>query len=182
MPGRPPRADQLGKVSAGDPIKANEENLLREMAKRHINLPDCLVDSTGVRQAIPRDEAEIGDLVWCRTMEDHPGRGTCFRVIEGVYCEDEGRHRFDCDTATEDQKVAIDWHYTESAGGSIPEPDAGAQGWFKKMPYSWTTDGWIYHVVSLDCDSDGDCETSHSLTDGECPPQASDPCEDESYS
>jgi hypothetical protein len=115
------------------------------------------------------------DLIWCMLMEDHPGRYTCFDVLQGIWCPDSARYKFDCDASSDDYLTAIDLHYTTSAGGSIPEPEAYAQGWFKLMPLGNNADEVIAVVVTLDCESDDSC-TDHQLTDGECPDTEVDPC------
>jgi len=115
------------------------------------------------------------DLIWCMLMEDHPGRFECFYVLQGVWCPKSARFLFDCDST--DYLLAIDLHYTQSAGGLIPEPEKFAQGWFKLMPLENNPNHkMIAVVVTLDCDSDGSCE-NHGLTDGECPDTETDPCE-----
>lgn len=105
----------------------------------------------------------VPELYWGMLMENHPGRGECFDILLGQWCWEEYKYRFDCDAASSEYEVGIDWHYTVSDGGSIPEPDQYAQGWFKRMPAKYTTSGYVYVVVSLDCDSDDDCATSHDL-------------------
>lgn len=110
------------------------------------------------------------ELVWCMTMEDHPGRGTCFDVILPTYCPKEAKFRFDCSA---DHELAIDWGYTISAGGTLPEPEMYAQGWFKPMPLENNPDhDVIFHVVTLDCESDGSC-ASHALP---CADTETNPC------
>jgi hypothetical protein len=100
-------------------------------------------------------------LLWCMLMEAHPGRETKFNVIIGKWCPRDDMYRFDCNST---QYKAIDLNY------GMPEPSAGAMGYFKVMPSDTTTTGGILVVVSLDCESPGACGTeSNELTDGECP-------------
>jgi hypothetical protein len=114
-----------------------------------------------------------GEVFWCVLLEDHPGRGECFNIAVGVWCKAEAKHRFDCSEI----EIGIDWHNTESNGGSLTEPDAGARGWFKRESCPSTDSGWIYVVVSLDCESPGECGTDDdALNDGECPEGSGDPC------
>jgi hypothetical protein len=116
------------------------------------------------------------DFIWCMLMEDHPGRYTCFEVLQGVWCPKSAKFLFDCDASEDDYLIAVDLHYTMSAGGLIPEPKKYAQGWFKLEPLDNNTDHtMIAVVVTLDCDSDDSC-TNHQLTDGECPDTETDPC------
>lgn len=114
---------------------------------------------------IPATAGGEEELYWCMLMQDHPGRGVCFDILVGKWCEREYKHRFDCDGGGygANYEKAIDWHYTESVGGSIPEPAKYAQGWFKRMPAAWTDSGYVYVVVSLDCESDGVCAPNHAL-------------------
>lgn len=51
MQGKPPLSEGLRPVVVGEPIKADEENLLRQVASRIIDLPRSITDSMGVRQA-----------------------------------------------------------------------------------------------------------------------------------
>lgn len=120
-------------------------------------------------------QAPASELFWCMLMEDHPGPGVCFDILIGTWCWEEYKFRFDCDAPASDYEVGIDRHYTESAGGMIPEPAKYAQGWFKRMPAKWTDSGCVYVVVSLDCDSDGLCTPDHDLP---CE-TGTDPCEEE---
>jgi len=117
-------------------------------------------------------------LYWCMLMEDHPGRYTCFDILIGQWCEEEYRFRFDCDAASATYEVGVDLHHTVSAGGQIPEPEKYAQGWFRKMPAAFTDSGYVYVVVSLDCDSDGICSGASEGHDLPCVTGASatDPC------
>lgn len=114
-------------------------------------------------------------MIWGMLMEDHPGCYTCFKILKGQWCPSESRFMFDC-TATEDEYLtAMDLHYTEICGGSLPEPAMYAQGWFMLMPLGGSVEGTsIAIVVSLDCDSRGEC--TPELTDGECPEASGDPC------
>ncbi len=105
-------------------------------------------------------EIADGSLFWCMLQEDHPGRGVEFDILVGRHCPDTGKHRFDCSETV--FQVGIDWH------NGAPEPDEYTQGWFKRRPSTTTDSGYIFHVISLDCESDDSC-TDHQLTDGECP-------------
>lgn len=115
------------------------------------------------------------DLIWCMLMENHPGRYVCFDVLQGVWCPSSGKYLFDCGASADDYLIAVDLHYTISAGGLLPEPDIYAQGWFKLMPLDNNPDHKVIAVnVTMDCDSPGSC--APALTDGECPDTETDPC------
>jgi hypothetical protein len=114
-----------------------------------------------------------GELFWCMLMDDHPGRGTCFDILLPTYCPKEAKFKFDCSAPSSEYQLAIDWHYTTSAGGSIPEPNKYAQGWFTPWPLENNPDhDVIFHVVTLDCESDGSC-ANHGLP---CTDTEVDPC------
>lgn len=171
MAAQPPLAELLRKVFAGDPLSAEDENLLRQIARRIIGLPDSVVNSTGTYMThwpgAPEEE-----LYWCMLMEDHPGISVpgdlkCFDILVGTYCEDSCCHLFDCDST--DYEVGLDFHY-----GAV-EPGAIACGWFKRLPCPWTDSNYIYHVVSLFCVENPPC-SNYGLTDGECPTVGEDPC------
>jgi len=101
------------------------------------------------------------DVKWCMLMENHPGRGELFKVIIGKWCPDDNMYRFDCES---DQFDAIDWNY------GTPEPTEGAQGYFRLMPSGTTDTGIVFVVISLDCESPGECgDEENELVDGECP-------------
>jgi hypothetical protein len=122
-----------------------------------------------------------GELIWGMLMEDHPGQYECFNILKGKWCPSEAKFLFDCDAESSTYLKAIDLHYTVSAGGSIPEPDAGAQGWFKLMSLGSSEGNEVIAVVvSLDCDSPGACATQDLDLDedGECPTPDGDPCGD----
>ena len=175
MPGKPPFSDGLRPVVPGEAIKADEENKIREIVSRSIDLPDSMSDSMGTRMAT-KSSSSPDELYWCMLMEAHPGRGVCFEVIVGVWCKREAKFRFDCSAVTQVLEKAIDWHF------AAPEPDIGARGWFKKMPYYDPLHPeykWIYVCVSLDCESPGECDAGtedDGLTDGKCPADGTTPC------
>lgn len=173
MPGEPPLANLLKMVAAGEKLSAAEENLLRQLATRTVDLPDALVDSRGIRQARPAPDESEDELYWCILVEAHPGRGRCFNMLIGTWCPSEHKFRFDCD-ATE-YEIGIDWHY------GVPYPtEAGARGWFKRMTSNWTDSGYIYVCVSLDCESPGACDGDYD-TGGDsipCLTPETDPCEE----
>ncbi len=106
------------------------------------------------------------ELYWCVLMQDHPGYGTCFNILVGTWCPDEGKYRFDC--SSQEYEIGIDYQY------DVPYPEAGARGWFKKLPCTQTDSGYIYQAVSLDCSSPGACGTE-SYSDS-LPCGSADPC------
>lgn len=53
MAGRHPLVQALNMVSRGEPISAEQENILRRIAVQQLDLVDCIQDSTGIRQARP---------------------------------------------------------------------------------------------------------------------------------
>ena len=100
-------------------------------------------------------------------MEAHPGHGICFSILVGTWCPSEHQFRFDCDAA--EFETGIDFHY------GVPYPEEpGARGWFKRMPSAWTTSGYIYVCVSLDCESPGACDAIGD--DLPCVTKESNPC------
>lgn len=168
MPGKPPLSPLLPDVAVGDSLSAAEENLLRHLATRTVDLPDAIVDSRGIRMAqagAGATESTPVDpgLYWCILMEDHPGHATCFKINVGTWCPSEYKYRFACSTET--YEWGIDFHY------GVPYPTQYAKGWFKRELSDWTTSGYIYVAVSMDCESDGVCES------GACQEAESDPCE-----
>jgi len=60
MPGKPPLSELLGDVHQGQPIRASEENVLRQIATQNVDLPDAIQDSSGVRQARTRKRGGSG--------------------------------------------------------------------------------------------------------------------------
>lgn len=174
MPGRHPLANLLSRVQSGDPLNVAEENILRYLASREIDLVNAISDSRGIRQAFPPVPSAEGELYWGMLMESHPGISVpgslkCFSIILAVYCEDEGADRFDCSTPASEYEVAVDFHY------GAPQPGSITVGWFKKRPFKWATSGFIYHVVSLGCSTNPPC-SNYGLSGGECPDQSTDPC------
>ena len=170
MAGRHPLTKALGLVAPGESISAEQENILRRIATQQLDLVDCIQDSTGIRQARPTVSGSEDELYWCILMEAHPGQGQCFDLLVGTWCPVEHQFRFDCDA--EEFETGIDFHY------GVPYPEEpGARGWFKRMPSAWTTSGYIYVCVSLDCESPGECgEEGDALP---CGTPESDPCSEE---
>lgn len=150
--GTTPFSDQLIDPQPGDEISAEQARIQNDMLRRQIKFPNSITDSRGIRMVVRPSVATGGEeeLYWCMLTTAHPGRGICFDILIGTWCPDEHRFRFDC-SATPTEK-GIDWHY------GVPYPDQPkAKGWFKKMSSNWTTSGYIYVCVSLDCESDEEC-------------------------
>lgn len=103
-----------------------------------------------------------GHITRCCLAEDHPGRGTPFRIKLGAW--DPAAHGWIYDTTEEDalaldpeyewQTYGIDWFY----GVGFTYPLAGATGNFEAKPSD--TYGTIWHVLgNMSCDAD-DCGDS----------------------
>lgn len=165
-----PGSGRLRDPNEGDPISAEQARIQNELLRRFVKLPNSITDSSGTRMVARRagGGGVGGVLYWCMLMEDHPGRGKCFDLIIGQWCSSEHKYRFDCATDPSEYETGIDWYF------GVPYPKKYAQGWFQRETSDWTTSGYIYVAVGLDCTSDDVCDPTHNLP---CDPPATDPCE-----
>ncbi len=102
-----------------------------------ISFGKCDADEDG-------EDLEIPKIVECCLMDDHPGRGTIFRVHVARRWKGNGWRYCQTDEAQD----GIDWRY------GTPYPIKGAKGLFLRHRKN---DKYIYECISLDCDSPGDC-------------------------
>jgi hypothetical protein len=119
-----------------------------------------------------------GGLVEGCLAEDHPGRGVVFEIYTGTWVPENngwyyeqsssgyqgGESSSGLCTPTGDLKKAVDWRY------GMTYPTAGARGLFaKRLGYCEGEYVTMYEVVSLDCESPGEC----------CDPEVAEGCEEE---
>lgn len=84
-------------------------------------------------------------LIGACLNEDHPGRGTVFEINLGTWSSTLHQWIY----SSGEPVKAIDWRY------GVPYPTGHATGLFE--PRSSDDYGIIFEVVSLDCESPGEC-------------------------